>query len=156
MHRRSGFIRITSFSDIPYLVLNNPVSYLFSVYQLQERSDIKSIKAVYSGFAPRYYTGLPAGNTGSMLDELPGSREEVLSAKDYFRGKVYLGERASKKIFSGLSKRKALYTWPCMHCWMRKNLAGHSCYFLPILMTTRSNCTCMNYSDRISTHLLLS
>ncbi len=98
-----------SFKDLDYLIKSNPICYLYSASQLLDDTKIRNRKITYAGFAPDYSKGnlVQRGTESSqkVLRYLPGAIEEVLSVKQYFKGKAFIGEKASKKRFFKESKK---------------------------------------------------
>lgn len=96
-------IETMTFKDLDYLIKSNSISYLYSASQLIDNTEIKRRKVRYAGFAPNYgginYKINRMDSVHFSLLDLPGAVEEVKSIKNYFKGKVYIGDAASKKKF---------------------------------------------------------
>ncbi len=92
-----------TYSNLPYLIFKNPVSYLYSASQLTEKPEINKNRITYSGFAPDYSSvkinGSASDSLCNSIDILPGAYEEVVSAKKYFRGNYFSGSDANKNNF---------------------------------------------------------
>jgi CHAT domain-containing protein len=90
-----------------YLILKNPISYLYSSSQIGQNQDAVIRNAKYAGFVPDYSVckDIRPINYYQGIGELPGALEEVTAANDYFRGKMYTGKRANKEnFFTSLSR----------------------------------------------------
>jgi CHAT domain-containing protein len=84
----------------PYLVRENPISYLYSSSLLKDKfaSILKNPK--YAGFAPDYNSNNTNEIRGAeALETLPGALDELVAARKYFRGKIFKGENATKQNF---------------------------------------------------------
>ena len=94
---------VGDFTKLPYLILNNPISYIYSVSELSRKQEKRKNRIRFAGFAPDYHT---PNNINTNLDslysshgELPGAKNEILSARKYYKGKVFLGDDASKENY---------------------------------------------------------
>ena len=96
-----------SLANIPYLICKNPVSYLYSSSMILNQFNTTILNAKFAGFAPDYeINNNPNRKTKDQsLERLPGARDELLAARKYFRGKIFIGKYATKQnFFSTLSK----------------------------------------------------
>lgn len=91
-----------------YLILSNSISYLYSSSQLAQNPEMVIRNARYAGIAPDYSAcnlNTRPTNYYQAINDLPGALNEVNTARDYFRGKLFLGRKATKKkFFSSLSR----------------------------------------------------
>lgn len=90
-----------------YLILTNPISYLYSSSQLGKTGSSTVKNARYAGFAPDYTNEKNSRpiNYYQGIDKLPGALEEVNAANGYFRGKLFSKEKATKEnFFSALAR----------------------------------------------------
>jgi CHAT domain-containing protein len=92
-------ITCNSFRDLPYLLRKNPISYLYSVAQLMNRSEQKHSRVSYAGFAPQYNGIADKEFPELTLQALPGAVEEIMAAKKYYRNKIFLGEKVKKEKY---------------------------------------------------------
>jgi CHAT domain-containing protein/tetratricopeptide (TPR) repeat protein len=85
-----------SWSELPYLLYSNPVTTIYSHRQFLREAEKLNRFSQLRGFAPGYDNELYAD---LLLDKLPGAEDEVLTARKYFRGEVYTGNKATKAKF---------------------------------------------------------
>jgi CHAT domain-containing protein len=100
---------LDNFSKLSYLLLKNPISYIYSASQISDKTNFKRSKIRFAGFAPDYKAmnvGVDTYNSSdSLFRVLPGAIDEVLLAKKYYYGRVFLGKDANKEnFFSAISK----------------------------------------------------
>ncbi len=88
-----------SFLELPYLLVKNPISYLYSASQVVNRNEPKHKRVSYVGFAPNYESALGKDHPEKQLVDLPGAEEEIYSAKEYYGGKTYLGGKVNKEKY---------------------------------------------------------
>jgi len=103
-------LEYTSLQSLPYLILNNPVSYLYSASQLALKHKSRFRRSDYAGFAPAYVNTIynSVSENRMILEPLPGARDEVLAAKKYFRGRVYFDEEINKSMYFKESQRREI------------------------------------------------
>ncbi len=102
----------TAYRNLPYLIMNNPVSYIYSASQLNIRGRTRLRGADYAGFAPDYpNTDMDMKNgTFIPLQSLPGAKNEILSAKKYYRGRIYTdGDVSKARYFKECQRRKIIH-----------------------------------------------
>ncbi len=102
----------TPYNNLPYLVLSNPISYIYSASQLTTGKKSRFRNVDFAGFAPEYLTMSTDFNhiENGRLTSLPGAKDEVLSAKKYFRGRVYTNGHVCKdKYFKESQQRKIVH-----------------------------------------------
>jgi CHAT domain-containing protein len=92
------------YSTLSYLILRNPVSYVYSISQLSEEPITKKGRLRFAGFVPDYDNAKSSElqinrKYQSVTGRLPGAKDEVLSALKYYKGKLYFGEEATKENF---------------------------------------------------------
>lgn len=93
-------IKQPNYRNLSYLILNNPISYIYSAVQLNDINKLCYYHADYAGFAPEYSnTELTINQGNIMLHSLPGAKNEVQSAKKYFKGRVYYNSSVTKKNY---------------------------------------------------------
>ncbi|MBN1597936.1 MAG: CHAT domain-containing protein [Bacteroidales bacterium] len=101
-----------SFRDLHYLVLDNPVSYLYSRSQLAIGSEKRNRRIRFSGFAPDYgnsYNKSANKDTTYIdLSWLPGASMEIETALKYYKGKAFTGDNASKDNFFKASTKSEI------------------------------------------------
>jgi CHAT domain-containing protein len=100
----------TTLKKLPFLIMNNPVCYLYSASQISTRSKTHFKVIDYAGFAPTY-TNLNSDsvtqNTG-IPEPLPGAVDEVMTANRYFRGRVYIDPEINKDIYFKESRKRII------------------------------------------------
>ncbi len=102
----------TAYRNLPYLIMNNPISYIYSASQLNTRGRTRLRGIDYAGFAPDYSNTDMDMNNGSFipLQSLPGAKNEILSAKKYFRGRIYTdGDVSKARYFKECQRRKIIH-----------------------------------------------
>jgi CHAT domain-containing protein len=99
----NGSFATINYGDLKYLVLQNPISYLYSASQLMDSHNSPRRKVRFAGFAPDYSKlHNDIGQQDSIytqLSDLPGAYNEVLSAVKYFKGDLFTGEDLEKNQF---------------------------------------------------------
>jgi len=99
------------FTDLPYLIKYNPISYSYSATMLYENfnKDIKYTKNKVLALAPEYSKNRNIGNNQEVRNEsfspLKYTTKEVQSIGKFFDTKVLLGNNANFVNFSELSKK---------------------------------------------------
>jgi CHAT domain-containing protein len=88
-----------SFLEMQYLIKNYPVSYLYSVSQVIEEKKPPDRIVSYAGFAPRYGKHGKSNGDNFQYGDLPGAEEEILSAKEYYRGRLFRGKEVTKEKY---------------------------------------------------------
>lgn len=97
----------TPFRDLPYLIMNNPISYLYSASQFFIKKRPRKMFDDYAGFAPDYSGSDGTGNSYNVFS-LPGANEEIVSARKYFKGRIYTDGRVNKDIYFKECKRRRI------------------------------------------------
>ncbi len=101
----------TPYRNLPYLIMYNPVSYIYSASQLSIKKSSRLRNVDYAGFAPDYSIIDPRqdyDNNTLSLQSLPGAKNEVLAAKKYFRGRVYTNDDINKACYFKESQRRKI------------------------------------------------
>jgi CHAT domain-containing protein len=89
-------------SSLAYLVLQHPISYVYSASQFMDKHNTLKGKVRFAGFAPDYKRLYGEGKQDDIYKQLhilPGAYDEVLSAIEYFKGDLYTGEDIEKNQF---------------------------------------------------------
>ena len=149
----------TSYRDLPYLINRNAISYIYSASQLSAKGGFDLQGIDYAGFAPDYSNiELYLEDSTSMkLQPLPGAKDEIQSAKKYFRGRVYMNSDVNKaKYFKECQRRKIIHL--AMHAVL-DSIEPMNSWFLISPFNISSNERKLHayeiYSRKISSSLVL-
>ena len=148
----------TSYRNLPFLIKRNPVSYIYSASQLSTKEGVNLRRIDYAGFAPDYSnTELNMNGTSMTMKPLPGAKNEIQSAKKYFRGRVYTNNDVSKaKYFKECQRRKIIHL--AMHAVL-DSVEPMNSWLLFSPQNTSSNIEKLHayeiYSRKISSTLVL-
>jgi CHAT domain-containing protein len=115
---------IGDFTKLPYLILNNPISYIYSVSELSKQQQKRKSRIRFAGFAPDYHV---SNNNNAYYDslrvlfgELPGAKNEIMSARKYYKGRLFIGNEATKEnYFSAASNCDIIHL--AMHTMLDKD-----------------------------------
>jgi len=113
------------YSRLSYLIMKNPISYVYSVSQLLNQQVKEKKKIRFAGFAPDY-KDVSFGKTihnpvdPALYSQLPGANEEVLSARKFYKGKLFLGKDATKENFFHAASRSDIVHL-AMHTFLDKD-----------------------------------